>query len=131
MKIILIITTFLFLGCTDSAHLKHKEENTTSSPEQIQAHAKADFDAILAGKKPIYAIPDKDKSDFADGGTTFYVGEGYALTLMSRLTQEKGVNGYTYGPILTFTSPDKSIKPKEMSSVRFYTLEELKKLRGR
>lgn len=94
---------------------------------QAEQNAKEDFEAVLKGQKPIHAVPDPKKPDLADGGTTFYSGEGYSLKVKSTLSEKDGIKGYMYGPIIEFRDADKI---KEMSDVKFYSTDALKKLRG-
>jgi len=100
------------------------------SSNHTEAYAKDDFDAVLSGKKPLHAVLDSKKPDLSDGGTTFYVGDGYTMVLKSTLTEQNGIKGYMYGPIITFENIKFEGRPKEMSDVRFYSVEELRKLRG-
>lgn len=92
--------------------------------------ASADFSAVVAGKKPIYASFDKDAPLPSDGGTTFYQGHGYKLTVLVSLSSFGAANGTAYGPILQF---DPSFAPgntSEISDIRIYSQEGFRKLLG-
>ncbi|MBS1969336.1 MAG: hypothetical protein JSU04_03475 [Bdellovibrionales bacterium] len=130
-KKILIFCAAMMLGaCVKASTSENKKDQTSMSSSKVESNAKEDFEAVLSGKKPIHAIPDPKKPDLSDGGTTFYVGEGYTLTVKSTLDEKKGVKGYMYGPIIIFENIKTNGKAKEMSNVRFYSTEELRKIRG-
>ena len=42
-----------------------------------------DFNAVLSGNPPVHAKVDKDHPLITDGGTTFYIGDGYKLTIFN------------------------------------------------
>ncbi len=92
--------------------------------ENVEKFAKEDFDAVIIGKNPIHAI--RGDEDLSDGGTTFYKGKGYMLTVQSKRTKKENIEGYLYGPIVTFEDKTKN----EMSDIKFYSIDELKKLRN-
>ncbi len=64
--------------------------------------ALADYDAVLRGRKPRYARPDKSQYRLTDGGTCSYVGRNYNLTVVQSLSRIGGVDGFIYGPIIKF-----------------------------
>ena len=83
--------------------------------------ATEDFEAVRAGKPPIHARFDKLAAVLADGGTSFYIGHKYKLTVESSLSSFGALNGWVYGPIVVF---DESIAPgneNTFSGLRFYT----------
>lgn len=88
-----------------------------------EAKAKEDFQAVLDGKLPINAVRDDSKPDLADGGTTFYKGEGYSLEIRKRLSKQDGKTGYMYGPKIVFQNNSAS----EMTDIRFYLKDDLDK----
>lgn len=121
---VIVVAAIVLTACTnknESQPQKEKIKMTSNS----ETYAKEDFEAVLKGQKPIHAVIDPKKPDLSDGGTIFYAGEGYSLTIKSTLAEKDGAKGYMYGPILTFEN-----NSKEMSDVRFYSTEELKKLKG-
>lgn len=96
----------------------------------ILAEASDDFLAVSAGKAPIHAKADKTAVSPADGGTAFYVGKGYKLTVLKSLSSFGELRGYVYGPMIDF---DESFAPGNMrsiSNVRFFSHEELRKLQA-
>lgn len=91
-----------------------------------------DFNAVLEGKRPIHAAVDRDVPLPADGGTTFYKGDGYKLTIVKSLNgvirEEKYVHGYIYGPILSFEADVMTGNFPNIQHLTFYTGDELRKL---
>ncbi len=91
--------------------------------------ATEDFEAVRGGKAPIHARVDKGAALPADGGTTFYIGHKYRLTVESSLSSFGALNGWVYGPIVVF---DESIAPgneNTFSGLQFYTQAQFAKLR--
>jgi uncharacterized protein (TIGR03067 family) len=86
----------------------------------------ADFQAVLAGKKPVHA-----KSGTAQE-SGFYKGEGYHLDIIEAPVTVEGVAGFLYGPMLDF-EPDISDDGKldSICQVTFYSAEQMKMLLGR
>ena len=104
------------------------------SPSQREAiiQASEDFEQVLKGKRPTHAVLDEKAPLPADGGTHFFLGNGYKLTVMKSLSSFGGaqgsLHGYIYGPVVAF---DKSLAPgsmPEVVSLRFYTSEQLQQL---
>ena len=102
------------------------------SQRETITQASEDFERVLKGKKPKYAVLDEKAPLPADGGTEFFVGKGYKLTVMKSLSSFGGekdwLHGYVYGPVVSFA---KSFAPGNMSevvSLRFYTTEQLQQL---
>ena len=92
----------------------------TDPQRLVIAQAATDFDRTRKGLEPTCKF--ESMSGFSDGGTTIYECPYYRLTVMKGLFSVQGIDGYLYGPIITF-SGDNSI-----SDVRFYTYDELSKL---
>jgi len=87
--------------------------------------ASQDFRDVLAGRKPSFARTDADAPLPADGGSCGYVGRGYRLWVCRSLSSFGGVDGYVYGPVLSF---DQDIAPgneRSLASTRFYTTAQL------
>jgi hypothetical protein len=124
---IMAVVIVALAGCTKNTASQSTKEQPKMSASNLENYAKVDFEAVLRGQKPVHAIPDPKKPDLTDGGTTFYFGEGYSLTVKSTLSEKDGIKGYMYGPIIEFKDADKT---KELSNVKFYSNEDLKKLRG-
>jgi len=92
--------------------------------------AAADFRAVVAGRKPVHAVFDKDAPLPSDGGTTFYKGNGYRLTILVSLSEFGEAHGTAYGPIIKF---DRSFAPgntSEISDIRVYSPETFASLMG-
>jgi hypothetical protein len=95
-----------------------------------------DFNAVIEGKYPVHAVVDKDVPLLTDGGTTYYKGDGYKLTIVMSLNGimrgKEYVHGYIYGPILAYEPDVMTGNFPSIQYLTFYTGEELKKLlRGR
>lgn len=126
------LAAVLLIGCTK----KNDELNTSSTPvvaakktnDQILKEAQEDFEDIVAGKLPAHSIRDPNRPDLADGGTIFYTSDNYKVTIQKRMTDENGVHGFLYGPIIVFNDIYEDGKPKELKSIKFYKGEELEKM---
>jgi hypothetical protein len=97
---------------------------------KIIMEASDDFLAVLAGKKPIHAKFDEEAPLPTDGGTTFYIGEGYKLTVVRSISSFGEFNGYAYGPALTFNEDFAPGNESTISDIRVYSDAELGKLLG-
>lgn len=95
---------------------------------QVIKDASEDFRAVVQGKKPIHAKLDEDAPLPSDGGTHFYKGDGYELTVSISLSSFGGFNGTAYGPILTFDDKFAPGNTNRISDIRVYSNEELGKL---
>jgi len=94
---------------------------------QTLTEASEDFRAVVAGKKPIHAKFDKSAALPSDGGTTFYQGKGYRLTVLLSFSDFGGLAANAYGPIITFDPAFAPGNTSEISDIRIYTSEELRK----
>lgn len=92
------------------------------------SEASADFNAVASGKKPVYAIFDEQAPLPSDGGTTYYQGKGYRLTILMSLSSFGAFRGTAYGPILRFDPPFAPGNTSEISDVRVYSRDALSKL---
>jgi hypothetical protein len=94
--------------------------------------ASEDFDLVQKGKVPKYAIVDKAAPLPADGGTSYFLGKGYKLTIMKSLSSfggdQRSLSGYVYGPVITFSSPFASGNGSQVAGLRFYTSSQLQQL---
>jgi len=72
------------------------------APPQRDAlrQADADFRAVAAGRAPLHARIDTEAPLPADGGTRYYLGQGYRLTVLRRLSSIGAQTAIAYGPIL-------------------------------
>ena len=94
----------------------------TPEDQVILREASEDFCAVVAGKKPIHAKFDETASLPSDGGTLFYIGRNYKLTVLNSLSGFGSFHGTAHGPIITF---DESFAPgntNEISNIRVYPL---------
>lgn len=91
-----------------------------------------DFNAVLAGNPPVHANINTDLPLPADGGTTFYIADGYRLTIVKSLNGimhgAEYIHGYIYGPIISFEPEVMVGNSPSIQHVTFYTGEELQKL---
>lgn len=92
--------------------------------------ASEDFEAVVAGKKPVHAVFNKDAPLPADGGSTFYRGNGYRLTVLVSLSSFGKAHGTAYGPIIAFDAPFAPGNTSEISHIRVYSQEAFRKLMG-
>jgi len=95
-----------------------------------------DFNAVMDGKYPVYAEIDKGVPLLSDGGTTYYKGDGYKLTIVMSLNGimrgKEYIHGYIYAPIISFEASVMRCNFPNIQHVTFYEGDELKKLlRGR
>lgn len=122
MKILIgILLAVLCSGCNEKKESRADNKMPTSQ-EVTEMKAKEDYQAVIDGKIPVHAARDESKPDLADGGTTFYKGEGYSLEVQKRVSEKDGKSGYMYGPKIVFLGAS-----SELSDVRFYTKDELDK----
>ncbi|MDH5731076.1 MAG: hypothetical protein OEZ58_19000 [Gammaproteobacteria bacterium] len=106
---------------------KLKPENA-----KIIMEANVDFLLVLEGRKPKYAKTKKDAWLPADGGTTFYVGDHYNLTIVQSMSTFGEIDGYVYGPVIEFDKSFALGNSNSVSNLKFYTsvkLNELQKAR--
>lgn len=89
--------------------------------------ASEDFALVMRGRKPRHASFDKDAPLPTDGGTTYYLGRGYQLTICHSIASFGDLSGYSYGPIVTF---DSEFATGDFSAIRFYTSEQLEALKS-
>lgn len=91
--------------------------------------AAEDFQRAQAGRAPRHAVLEADAPMLSDGGSLAYVGRGYRLFVLKRLTRLGGVDGLVYGPELRF---DPTIAPQvpALSATRFYAGDALRTLLG-
>jgi hypothetical protein len=118
----------------DLYHVDSKTARTLFGDETFHRlnHALDDFKAVLAGKRPIHAAIDHDVPLAADGGTTFYKGDGYKLTIVKSLNGimcgKEYVHGYIYGPVIAFEPDVMTGNFPNIQHLTFYTGEDLKRL---
>lgn len=102
------------------------------APQERQTISEAvrDFQDVVAGKLPTFAKVDGDMPLPADGGTTFYVGRGYRLTIVRSLSSFGKLDGFVYGPVITFDPAFAPGNVGQIASTRFYTPEQMGALLG-
>jgi hypothetical protein len=102
-----------------------------SNEKSIILEASADFQAVLEGKQPLHAKFDEDSPLPADGGTSFYVGSGYSLTISKSLSHFGSLSGYVYGPIIKFNREFAPGNLSTVSNLRFYLPADLEGMLNR
>ena len=102
--------------------LTHGSRHSPAAPN-VKDQATIDFERVKSGLSP--ACQPEPYYGLSDGGTVVYECAGYQLTVKRSLATQNGVEGYLYGPIITFESG------KTMSDIRFYTSQELSSLVAR
>ncbi|QNH17102.1 hypothetical protein HEP74_02243 [Xanthomonas sp. SS] len=103
------------------------------APPQRDAlrQADADFRAVAAGRAPLHARIDTEAPLPADGGTRYYMGEGYRLTVLRRLSSVGAQTVIAYGPILQLDEAlFAAATLPAMSDVRLYAHAALEQLLG-
>lgn len=95
---------------------------------KIIQEASEDFLAVVEGRKPLHAKLDIDAPLPSDGGTTFYKGNGYNLTISASLSGFGGFSGVAYGPIIKFDDTFAPGNTNLISDIRVYSNDELRKL---
>jgi hypothetical protein len=93
--------------------------------------ATVDFKLVIAGKLPRFAVEDVAAGLPADGGTVIFKGNGYKLTVLQRIAQAGGVDGYLFGPVIDFDESHLQTSGYQISHLEFYTTENLISLRGK
>lgn len=94
----------------------------STEDQQVLREASEDFCAVVSGKEPRHAKFDDTAALPSDGGTLFYVGRKYKLTVLNSHSSFGSFNGTAHGPILTF---DESFAPGNtnvVSNIRVYPL---------
>ena len=94
----------------------------------ILTRAGEDFRAVLEGRDPVHATRDREAPVPADGGTNYFKGEGYDLTVLSSLSSFGAVRGKVYGPIITFDDEFAPGNSQSVSGTRFYTADAISDL---
>lgn len=82
--------------------------------------ASQDFRDVLAGRAPSFARPDLEAPLPADGGSRGYLGRGYTLWVCRSLSSFGGVDGYVYGPVLSFDESIAGGNERSLADTRFY-----------
>ena len=120
-------------------HLDIKAAERALGAERFKRlqNALDDFNAILDFKRPVHAQRDKNAAVPGDGGTHYYQGQGYRVTLMhssfslgrphnifgsspaDRAAQDAAVNGFMYGPVLSL-GDEFGFGFKDISRVSFF-----------
>lgn len=131
-KIVIAVISILFFCFKVYAQPVIIDDNSLSkidnSGKSCIKEATDDFDAVVNGKLPIHAKVDTSMPLPADGGTVYYIGKGYKLTIIESLAKIGGIDGYYYGPIIVFNEGISSGNFNLVSDVRFYSLKNFKKL---
>ncbi len=99
--------------------------------QEVIIQASEDFERVQSGRLPRHAVRDEKAPVPADGGTQFFNGKRYKLTVVKSLSSFGTLHGYVYGPVISF---DKSFAPgnrSELVGLRFYTREQFKQLESR
>lgn len=92
--------------------------------------AAEDFSAVVSGKPPVFAVLDKEAPLPTDGGTTYFKGRGYSLTILQSLVTVSGGACYLYGPIIKFDDSLMFGNSNTISRVEIYSPTALRELLG-
>ena len=88
--------------------------------QAILREASEDFCSVVSGENPIHAKLDTAAPVPADGGTLFYIGRKYKLTVLNSLSEFGSFSGTAHGPIITFDDSFAPGNTNEISNVRVY-----------
>ena len=94
----------------------------------VLREANEDFVLVQEGHKPRHAHFDSEAALPSDGGTTYYNGRKYTLTIVKSISTFGNLAGYIYGPNIEFEKGFALGNFYEVSSLRFYTAERLNAL---
>ena len=137
-----LFTLFLLLPLASCAinYTKSLENNTLFvgvnwddlSPEQYRVlkESSEDYVAVLSGKKPIYAKLDESRF-LLDGGTKYYDGYKYTLTIVMSMSAFGDVHGYAYGPSVQYEEEFAPGNISKLSNIKMFTSESLAELLNR
>ena len=134
MKRVLILSAITLLGISYSAHAQpiiFDDGEVAKIDSEISSsinQAMEDSDAVVGGNPPIHARVDANAPLPSDGGTTYYLGQGYKLTILKSLASLAGVQGYFYGPIIVFDENVVVGNTNEISHIKFYSMEAFRTL---
>jgi hypothetical protein len=141
IKITAALTLLLLAGCTVSPASAPSQATFHASPfvgvdlsrlpaeeRRIFSEAAEDFASVQRGRSPAHAVVDTKADLPADGGTNFYVGRGYRLTIVKSLSRFGSIDGYAYGPVIRFDSSFATGNIDTVSDVRFYSDDALRAL---
>jgi hypothetical protein len=137
MKVIVavLVSCALLISCSKPAQQKGAEPagidgksfflgvdaTKLAEPDRsIVLSAQKDIDLVLHGKSP--ACNASSVSGESDGGTLHYKCDHYDITVMRSICRIGGVQGFLYGPVITF--PD----DYPISYVRFFSDKDLNAL---
>ena len=125
MKYVILVFTLLVLPVCATAGEIFAFGGATPDPAAAKSlhEAQEDFDAVLKGYKPTHAVVDTEAPRPTDGGTSYYKGSGYTLTIVQSLERVAGVDGYMYGPSLVLLPPLAGGNYSIISHVTFYSHE--------
>jgi hypothetical protein len=102
------------------------------SHRETIAQASEDFDLVQKGKKPKYATVDSKAPLPADGGTSYFIGKGYRLTVVKSIStfgrDQRALNGLVYGPIISFSKSFALGNSSDVVGLRFYTAKQFQQL---
>ena len=142
-----ILRVVLLLACFVAAKAAHSHSQSLNPfngtdlsalderTRSVLIRAGEDFERVALGKEPIHAVIDRDAPLPTDGGTSYWLGDGYRLTIVQELSgygrREAAAHGFLYGPILIL---DKSVSPSNDSNptyIRFYTFDQFQRFKRR
>lgn len=129
--VILGFIIFGMIGPLNAQPIVINEEEFSSINDKTGIQqAIEDFEAVINGKAPVHAIIDNNALLPMDGGTTYYLGQGYKLTILKSLADISGIHGYFYGPIITFDKNMTVGNTNQISYIRFFSTNEFNKLKS-
>ncbi|WNO10058.1 hypothetical protein [Teredinibacter sp. KSP-S5-2] len=136
MKLIIFLLLIPLVSCAINETIKFKSDELfigvnweKLSPDQFRVlkESSEDYFAVLEGKKPIYAKLDENRF-VLDGGTRFYDGYKYRLTVVMSMSSFGDVRGYAYGPSIQYEESFAPGNISKLSNIKMYTSESLGEL---
>jgi hypothetical protein len=141
-KVIFFMCFFSIISACNSTYVSkeisynvtplHVDSTYSARPPAIDSLAEPadDYMSVVAGRPPIHAKFDDDAPLPADGGTDYYKGHGYKLTIQQSLVNVPAGILFLYGPIIEFENSLMSGNSNKISNIQIYSPEALRILRG-
>ena len=106
-------------GCAEP-FVFQPESQVSHETRKVLALASDDFCEVSQGRPPKHAREDHTVDRPADGGSRFYVGNGYTITAARSLSSFGDFYGRAEGPILSFDEEFAPGNMRTISSIRVY-----------
>src|ERR1051326_3781615 len=125
----LVLSTFLTPAAEPFESLFHvgsgKQSPAWDKVKKTLESSALDNQAVLSGKKPIYAEPDSAQESTAE--EQFYKADGYQLHVLKIPLELDGVSGFVFGSIIEFDPDFVEGDMRSTFHTTYFTAEALKK----